>query len=122
MRITGADGGRIQADEALPPPSDLSEQELDLLDDTCPPDPARAQAWWGEFKDQFAQEGRWQSGQEISTSPLAGSFAVLPLQSRRDLFLGTRASNPDRTPDLELERRSALQQATPSLSAPSGRR
>jgi uncharacterized protein (TIGR02270 family) len=107
VRITGAE--KIAADEALPPPPDLPEDEADFWDDTKPPDPTRASAWWQKEKGRFAPAGRWQSGHDVSKTSLGETFALLPLQTRRDLYLGVRAKEGVKAPDLELERKAALQ-------------
>ena len=107
VRITGAE--KIEAAASVPPPPDLSEDEKDFWDDTKPPDPERARAWWEKRKGAFAPEGRWQSGRDFSRAPLGEGFRSLPLASRRDLYLRTKANDPMKTLDLELERRATLQ-------------
>lgn len=109
VRITGATD--VEADLPLPPPTNLPENEVDFRDDTRTPDAGRAQAWWEQAKGRFSPEGRWQAGLEVSKAPLGEQFDGLPLQSRRDVYLGVRVRDPVRTADLELERRAALQAA-----------
>ncbi len=102
VRITGATN--IEANEPIPPPSNLTEDEIDLWDTALPPDPTKARAWWEKEKARFTIEGRWQSGREVSKTPLGEHFNLLPLETRFDLYLGVRARDPQRTPDRELER------------------
>lgn len=110
VRITGATN--IEAAAPIPPPEGLSEDEIDLLDTSLPPDPAKARAWWEKEKGRFSIEGRWQSGHEVSKTPLGEHFDTLPLETRLDLYLGARARDPQRTPDRELERRAKVQLGT----------
>lgn len=101
-RITGASD--LEASAPLPPPDDLTEEEKESWDESLPPDPAKAAAWWEREKARFRPEGRWQSGRDVSKDPLGEGFDALPLATRRDLALRERARDP-RNPDLELERR-----------------
>ncbi len=107
IRITAAQ--RIEADELLPPPPDLPDHELEFWDDTKPPDPERARIWWEREKRRFAPERRWQAGLDISRGLLDNTFNHLPLAARRDVYLGARARDPQKTQGLELEKRAALQ-------------
>jgi uncharacterized protein (TIGR02270 family) len=107
VRITGATG--IEADHPLPPPPDLPEEEKEFWDESRPPDPDRALAYWDKAKSGFTSEGRWQAGREVSQAPLGDGFDALPLPIRRDIYLSARARDPIKTPDLELEKRASRQ-------------
>lgn len=106
-RITGAND--IRADKPLPPPEGLSEEELEFFDPIFPADPAKARAWWEREKGRFTGEGRWQAGREVSKEPLGAAFQRLPLETRRDVYLGFRARSGSQAPDLEFEKRARLQ-------------
>lgn len=116
VRITGA--RNIEADKPLPPPPDLPEDEVDFRDNTNPPDPGRAKAWWEKEKGRFAPEGRWQAGRDVAKEPLGEAFKELPLACRRDIYLGVRARDPFNTPDLELERKAVRQSGAITTGAP----
>ena len=103
QRITGAED--IAAEKPPQPPADEITEEDEFADDTPPPDPARAQAYWNKHQAAFDPNGRWQAGQEVSADPLGAAFNALPLEARRDTYLGARARSTSTVPDLELERR-----------------
>lgn len=103
IRITAATD--IEASKPIAPPEGLTEDAIDAWDTTFPPDPAKARSWWAKEKGRFTSEGRWQSGRDVSKTLLGEHFNALPLESRLDLYLGARARDPERTPDLELVRR-----------------
>jgi len=107
QRITGAED--IEAEKPAPPPADEGTEEEEFADDTPPPDPARAQAYWSEHQAAFDPSGRWQAGQEVSADPLGAAFNALTLEARRDSYLGARARSSSTVPDLELELRALLQ-------------
>ena len=105
--ITGAEG--IEADEPVPPPDGLSEDERDLLEPVVPADPDKAAAWWNEARSGFEASGLWQAGLDLAEDTLGPRFDLLPLSCRRDVYLGYRFGDPDDTPDLELEARAVIQ-------------
>lgn len=102
-RITGADDIG-SAEPPLPPPADEeSEDESDLAEPEPPPDPQRAGEWWARERGRFDATVRWQSGIAVPAGPSDAVLRDLPLDARRDAWLGWRASAPDRVRDLELE-------------------
>jgi hypothetical protein len=114
VRITGA--RRIESDQPLPPPPELPEDEAEFWNDTKPPDPGRAGAWWEKEKGGFTPEGRWQAGRDVSKQPLGEVFPLLPLECRRDLYFCIRASDPQQTADLELEKRALRKRGGTTLA------
>jgi len=106
-RITGADD--IDADEPLPVPEGVNEEEADFLDSSLPPDPDRANEWWAAENARFEPTGRWQAGVDVSQDPLGECFNELPLPCRRDIYLQECALHRSETPELELEAMADLQ-------------
>jgi len=106
-RITGAEG--IEAEERQTPPEGLSEDERELFTAEYPPDPVRATAWLQGHREQFAAGGRFQCGHPVPDQGLGDTFPLLSLEARRDVYLGARARDSKRTPDLELEARARVQ-------------
>jgi len=106
-RITGVDD--VDADEPLPLPEGMSEDEADFLEAALPPDPERATQWWEAEESNFGVEGRWQSGFEVAADPFGDAFDELPLPCRRDVYLRACATDPENAPVLELEQRAGLQ-------------
>jgi uncharacterized protein (TIGR02270 family) len=104
QRITGA---RDIEGEPPPPPAELDEDEAAFWDDDPAPDPDLAEEFWEVRRAHFDPAGRWQAGRRVDVDLLGEGFDGLPLRVRRDLYLARRAS--DSAPDLELERRAALQ-------------
>ncbi len=104
-RITGATD--VAADVRTPLPEDLPADEKDFWDPPRPLDPGLARAWWEKNRGRLAPDRRWQAGFDVSTPPLTASLDLLPLDVRRDVYLGARASDPVQVPDLELEARAA---------------
>jgi hypothetical protein len=93
------------------PPVKLSSGDAiedEFADDTPPPDPAKALAWWEANKRRFDPARRWQAGDEVNAGPKGPALHSLPLEIRRDVYLGARASSVP-LPDLELERRAVVQ-------------
>ncbi len=93
------------------PPVKLSTGDAiedEFADDTPPPDPAKALAWWEANKRGFDPARRWQAGSEVSAGSKGPALHSLPLEIRRDVYLGTRASSVP-LPDLEFECRAVLQ-------------
>ena len=70
-------------------------------------DQGASRAWWEQEKDRFAAVGRWQSGIDVSKSPLGQDFDAMRLDARLDVYLGARARQGHMTPDRELEQKSA---------------
>jgi uncharacterized protein (TIGR02270 family) len=110
LRLTGASG--IAAGKPIPPPEGLTPEEIDRWAPSIPLDPRDAGAWWELAKGRFAGEARWQWGLDISKAPLGANFALLPLASRLDVYLGERARDPQRVPDLELACRATVQRGS----------
>jgi uncharacterized protein (TIGR02270 family) len=105
QRITGEDG--IEREKPPPEPIDETDLEGEFEDDTPPPDPEKAKAWWEANHERFAPEGRWQAGIEVSEAVSAPLFNDLPLQTRRDLHLAARAQGEGAVADRELEGRAS---------------
>ena len=103
VRITGA--ADIGASTPSPPPEDLTEEEQGTWDESLPPDPAKARAWWEQERGRLSLAARYQSGHDVTKMPLGDRFDEMPLETRLDLYLGARASDPRGTIDREFERR-----------------
>jgi len=93
------------------PEAASSDEEAEAGDEARPPDPARARAHWERQARELDPAGRWQSAIEVSRDPLGPAFDTLPLESRRDVYLGARALRGAGIHDLELERRALLQRS-----------
>jgi uncharacterized protein (TIGR02270 family) len=98
-RITGQ---QVPRGDPLNPPSDLTEDELDLWEPTAPVDVPRTNDWWKSNAARFDPNKRWQAGLCVSDDPLGSVFDQLPLGIRYDVYLRQRALVPG-TPDWELE-------------------
>ncbi len=72
-------------------------------DEAHPPDPKPLLDRWAREKGRFPAEGRMQAGLRLGADALGEPFDRLPLESRRDVYLGARALRPETTPDRELE-------------------
>jgi hypothetical protein len=89
----------------------VAAAEISSGDAAAPPDPAKARTWWEKEKGRFTVEARWQSGFEVSKTPLGEHFDELPLDARLDVYFGARATDPQKTQDRELEKTVALKAA-----------
>ncbi len=96
-RITGSDAA-FGEKPFPPPPVAEGEDESEEL----PPAPAAARADWQRRSGAMPAKTAWQHGRSIPDQALPPDLDVLPLDSRRDVYLRLRAR---RVPvvDLELE-------------------
>jgi uncharacterized protein (TIGR02270 family) len=93
------------------PEAASDDEEAEGAEEARPPDPALARAHWELQARQLDPAGRWQSAIEVSRDPLGPGFDSLPLESRRDVYLGARSRRGAAIHDLELERRALLQRS-----------
>lgn len=106
-RITGAED--VDADEPLPAPEGLSNDELDFHQPVVPSDPDKARAWWDSRKNDFNDDGVWQAGRQVGGEWPADLFNALPLESRRDVYYRHTWQGSAAVGDLELEAAAAKQ-------------
>lgn len=83
----------------------------DESDSHPPPDPDRARAWWSAHGAAFDLDRRWLNGHPAPVTADARAIDALPLESRRDAYLGLRATPSSGVPDLELEARAVVQRS-----------
>lgn len=89
-------------------PKPAPRLESDDEDEGPPVEPARAAAAWERIKSQLTPNARWQRGHSVTAMGLAAAMAALPLDSRRDAYLGARAGQGQGVPDVEIESRVAV--------------
>ena len=101
MRITGVDD--LTPLEVPPAQVDETDVEGEFEDDTPPPDPEQAAAWWEAHGEKMDPAARWQDGHAVD-----GGFAPErhSLGAGRDLYLRGRVL--DGLADRELELRVAF--------------
>jgi uncharacterized protein (TIGR02270 family) len=110
-RITGASVAR----ESAGPPVEGSEHDAEdeFAATVLPLDVSATRTTWDRIRPRFQDgEARFQMGMDLSTVEFpVPVLSLLPLQARRDAYVGARSRNPRAVPDLELESRVACQQA-----------
>lgn len=99
-RITGIPAPR---GPALPPPSHMTEDELDFWTPPQPVDVDALRTIWHPALSRLDPSKRWQMGLNVSDDPLGPVFDQLPPAVRYDVYLRERALRHDATPDWELE-------------------
>jgi hypothetical protein len=114
-RITGED---LPRGTAPPPPSGLSEDDLDLWEPVAPVDATRAREWWATRAPHVDPAKRYQSGVCVSDDPVGPAFDRMSLAIHRDLYLRQRALLAG-TPDWELETWPWRHKSPHELSRPS---